>query len=140
LVALIVLLIFFIVPQVHAQDYCANIIFRIVPPIPAMQNGRLLDARERFELSARHVEVYDKVNNLLSDYLQLRMEIEEKGNYFNWQWKRVDAGIEYKRDIWKEQIKEYLPVKAKMNAIEKQLSALGITQKELDLCYKSLRY
>jgi hypothetical protein len=140
LVILIVLLILFIAPQVQAQDYCSNIIFRIVPPIPAMQNGRLLDARERFELSARHVEVYDKVNNLLSDYLQLRMEIEEKGNYFNWQWKRVDAGIEYKRDIWKEQIKEYLPVKAKMNAIEKQLSALGITQKELDLCYKSLRY
>ena len=139
MVVFIALLIFFIVPQVHAQDICSNIIFRIVPPIPAMQNGRLLDARERFELSARYVEVYNKVSNLLSDYLQLKMEIEEKGGYFNWQWKRVDAGIEYKREIWKEQIKEYLPVKAKMNAIEKQLSALGITQKELDLCYKSLR-
>jgi hypothetical protein len=138
-VVVIALLIFFIAPQVQAQDYCTNIILQLVKPIPAMQDGRLLDARERFEFSARYIEAYNKVSNLLTEYLQLRQEVEEKGGYFGWQWKRVDAGIEYKREIWKEQIRDYLPTKTKMKALEKQLTSLGVTQKELDLCYKSLR-
>ncbi|MEN2985495.1 MAG: hypothetical protein ABDH16_02375 [Thermodesulfovibrionaceae bacterium] len=134
MVVLIFILIF--ASSCFAQDVCGDLVIKVVKPVPAMVDGKLLDAKEKFEYATKYIDTVSKVTKLLGEYLQLRKEIDEKGAYYGWQWKRVEAGVEYKRDIWKEYIKDYTVLKAQFKNIERQLISLGITQQELDLCYK----
>lgn len=79
-----------------------------------------------------------KLSNILGQYIQLRRQAEEIGVYLSWQWQRVSAGIEYKKDIWKQQIDLNKQV-SELRNIETQLILLGITPTDLDLCYQTRR-
>lgn len=132
----ILLIVLLFASNCFAQDVCSDIVVKVVKPVPAMVDGKLLDAKEKFEYATKYVDAVTKITKLLGEYLQLRKDIDEKGTYYSWQWKRVEAGIEYKREIWKDYIKDYSVLKAQLKNIERQLTSLGISQQELDLCYK----
>ena len=55
--------------------------------------------------------------------------------YLQWQWQRVEEGIEYRKDIWKEEIK-LKQIEGELKALTSLLIASGIPQKLLDQCYK----
>jgi len=95
----------------------------------------LYDARERYELQQKHIKNLDYARRLLADYLALRYEVEEMKKYISWQWQRVKAGIEYRKDIWKEHIK-LKQKQGSLHALELLLISAGITKKQINLCYK----
>lgn len=134
MVILLIVLIF--ISNCYAQDTCSDLVLKVVKPIPAMVNGKYLDAREKHELAMKYNEALTKVAKLVGDYIQIRKELDEKGAYYHWQWKRVEEGIEYKREVWRDYIKDYSVLRAHLRNIERQLTSLGISQQELDLCYK----
>jgi hypothetical protein len=98
-------------------------------------NYRLLDKRERLERQKEYIKSLNYASNTLSKYLMLRKEIEEKEKFLKWQWERVEYGIEYKRDIWEEQIKLEIK-KAQLKAMHNYFIAIGISKKLLDKCYR----
>ncbi len=73
---------------------------------------------------------------MLSEYLSLRHEVEEKRQYIKWMWKRVEAGIEYRRDVWKEEIR-LKQREGELKALTALLLSAGISKKLLDACYES---
>jgi hypothetical protein len=64
----------------------------------------LLDTRELYERQLRHLANLQNAQVMLSQYLALRSEVEELRNFLYWMNLRVDYGIEYKRDVWREEI------------------------------------
>jgi hypothetical protein len=64
----------------------------------------LLDTRELYERQLRHIANLQNAQAILSQYLALRSEVEELRKFLNWMNLRVEFGIEYKRDVWKEEI------------------------------------
>jgi hypothetical protein len=96
----------------------------------------LLDTRELYERQLRHLSNLQNAQALLSQYLSLRAETEELSNFLSWMNARVELGIEYKRDVWREEIilKQKL---ATLKAIESFFHTFGITKKELDECFYS---
>jgi len=96
----------------------------------------LLDTRELYERQLRHLSNLQNAQALLSQYLSLRAETEEMSNFLAWMNARVELGIEYKRDVWREEIilrqKEAL-----LKSLESFFNAYGITKKELDECFYS---
>ncbi|MEM2947140.1 MAG: hypothetical protein QXN96_02745 [Candidatus Bathyarchaeia archaeon] len=123
-------------------DPCQDIINRLVKPPPAIaildtrQGYRLIDPKERYEIISKYQQDIKQISELLGKYIALRKQTEEINAYLNWQWQRVSAGMEYKKDIWKEQIREN-QTRAELKNVERQLLLLGATPKELDLCYTS---
>ncbi|MEM0370866.1 MAG: hypothetical protein QXE80_09250 [Pyrobaculum sp.] len=125
-------------------DPCQDLINRLVKPPPAIaildtpRGYRLLDPKERYEILKTYRQDIRQISELLGKYISLRKQTEEINAYLSWQWQRVNAGVEYKKDIWKEQIREN-QTRAELKNIERQLLLLGATPKELDLCYKTAR-
>lgn len=113
-------------------DICQSIISRFLYPVPAVA-----DNKEALDFQKRNIDIVDRVSKYLEDYITTRRELENKSQYINWQWQRVEAGIEYKKDIWKEDI-GVKKLSAKLRAIILRLQSLGVSQKELDACYRSL--
>lgn len=125
-------------------DPCQDLINRLVQPPPAIailetrQGYRLIDPKERYEIIKTYRQDLKQISELLGKYISLRKQTEEINSYLSWQWQRVNAGVEYKKDIWKEEIREN-QTRAELKNIERQLLLLGATPKELDLCYKTTR-
>jgi hypothetical protein len=95
----------------------------------------LLDTRELYERQLRHIANLQNAQAILSQYLALRSEVEELRKFLNWMNLRVEFGIEYKRDVWKEEI-VLRQKEAQLKALESFFYAYGITREELDRCYK----
>jgi hypothetical protein len=95
----------------------------------------LLDTRELYERQLRHLSNLQNAQAILSQYLNLRTEIEELRNFLYWMNLRVEFGIEYKRDVWREEI-VLKQKEAVLKALESFFYAYGITKEELDRCYK----
>lgn len=125
-------------------DPCQDLINRLVKPPPAIaildtrQGYRLIDPKERYEILKTYRQDIRQISELLGKYISLRKQTEEINSYLSWQWERVKAGVEYKKDIWKEQIREN-QTRAELKNMERQLFLLGATPKELDLCYKTAK-
>ncbi len=125
-------------------DPCQDLINRLVQPPPAIaiidtrQGYRLIDPKERYETLKTYRQDIKQITELLGKYISLRKQTEEINSYLSWQWERVKAGVEYKKDIWKEQIREN-QTRAELKNIERQLLLLGATPQDLDLCYKTAR-
>jgi hypothetical protein len=96
----------------------------------------LLDTRELYERQLRHLSNLQNAQALLSQYLSLRTEVEELKDFLNWLNVRVEFGIEYKRDVWREEI-ILKQREALLKALESFFNAYGITKKELDECFYS---
>lgn len=95
----------------------------------------LLDTRELYERKLRHLASLQNAQNLLSQYLALRTEVEELRKFLNWMKLRVEYGIEYKKDVWQQEI-GLRQREAALKALESFFFAYGITREELDRCYK----
>ena len=95
----------------------------------------LIDKRETWELKKEYLRALQRAKDLLSEYLSLRQQVEEEGKYYSWQWQRVVAGIEYKKEIWKNYI-QHLQKISQLKAVESTLRASGISKKTLDACYR----
>jgi len=96
----------------------------------------ILDKREELELKEKYLTNLREAHSLLKEYLALRYEIEEMEKFLKWQWLRVDAGIEYRKDVWQLQISLF-EKKGKLKALTKIFIASGISEKLLDECFKS---
>jgi hypothetical protein len=95
----------------------------------------LLDTRELYERQLRHIANLQNAQAILSQYLALRSEVEELKGFLNWMKIRVEFGIEYKRDVWQEEI-VLKQKEGSLKALESFFFAYGITREELDRCYK----
>jgi hypothetical protein len=95
----------------------------------------LLDTREQYERQLRHIANLQNAQAILSNYLALRSEVEELRNFLYWMNLRVEYGIEYRRDVWREEI-VLKQKEGSLKALESFFFAYGITKKELDECYK----
>jgi hypothetical protein len=95
----------------------------------------LLDTRELYERQLRHIANLQNAQALLSQYLSLRTEVEELRNFLYWMNLRVEFGIEYKKDVWQQEI-VLRQKEATLKALESFFFAYGITREELDRCYK----
>jgi hypothetical protein len=95
----------------------------------------LLDTRELYERQLRHITALQNAQVILSQYLNLRTEVEELRSFLNWMNLRVEFGIEYKKDVWRQEI-ELRQKEALLKALESFFFAYGITREELDRCYK----
>ena len=95
----------------------------------------LYDPKEKFQLQKEYLQSLNFARKLLADYLSLRYEVEEMKKYIKWQWKRVQAGIEYRKDIWKEQI-QLKQKQGQLQALKTLLISAGVKEKELEKCYK----
>jgi hypothetical protein len=96
----------------------------------------ILDTRELYERQLRHLSNLQNAQNLLSQYLSLRTETEELSNFLAWMNARVELGIEYKRDVWQQEI-VLRQKEALLKSLESFFHAYGITKKELDECFYS---
>ena len=123
---------------------CQELITKVIKPPPAIrilnQQGdfQLLDPKETYELQRQYIQEILRLTDLLGRYIQLRRESEEIAEYLQWQWRRVEAGIEYKKDIWRQQIDLNRNI-TELKNIELQLFLLGVSPYDLDRCYKSKR-
>jgi hypothetical protein len=97
-------------------------------------NYDLLDKRERLERRQKYLRNMQYASNLLGKFLSLKAQVEEEEKYLKWQWKRVEEGIEYQRDIWEKQIR-HKQKKAQLKAMYNYFMAIGISKKLLDKCY-----
>jgi hypothetical protein len=95
----------------------------------------LLDTRELYERQLRHIANLQNAQAILSQYLSLRTEVEELRNFLYWMKLRVEFGIEYKKDVWQQEI-VLKQKEAVLKALESFFYAYGITREELDRCYK----
>jgi hypothetical protein len=95
----------------------------------------LLDTRELYERQLRHIANLQNAQAILSNYLALRTEVEELRSFLYWMNLRVEFGIEYKRDVWQQEI-VLKQKEALLKALESFFFAYGITREELDRCYK----
>jgi len=95
----------------------------------------LLDTRELYERQLRHIANLQNAQAILSQYLSLRTEVEELRNFLYWMNLRVEFGIEYKKDVWQQEI-VLKQKEAVLKALESFFYAYGITREELDRCYK----
>jgi hypothetical protein len=95
----------------------------------------LLDTRELYERQLRHLSNLQNAQAILSQYLNLRTEVEELRKFLNWMNLRVEYGIEYKKDVWEKEI-AFKQKEAVLKALESFFYAYGITKEELDRCYK----
>ena len=95
----------------------------------------LLDKRETWELKRDYLRALQRAKDLLSEYLSLREQVEEEEKYYSWQWQRVVAGIEYKKEIWKNYI-QHLTKVSQLKAVESALLSSGIQKKTLEACYR----
>jgi len=95
----------------------------------------LLDTRELYERQLRHISNLQNAQAILSQYLNLRTEIEELRKFLNWMNLRVEFGIEYKKDVWQQEI-VLKQKEAVLKALESFFYAYGITREELERCYK----
>ena len=95
----------------------------------------LLDTRELYERQLRHLANLQGAQNILSQYLNLRTEVEELRKFLNWMNLRVEYGIEYKKDVWQQE-KALKQKEAVLKSLESFFYAYGITREELDKCYK----
>ena len=98
----------------------------------------LYDAREKWELKRKYLLALKDAKELLKEYLSVRSKVEEMKKYLSWQWKRVEAGIEYRRDIWQQEI-QYKQEKGHLKAITAVLMSAGINKSLLDSCYQTLK-
>jgi len=138
------LLLVFAYPFTFAFTSCFELIQKLTNPPPAIQiiqkNGKLnyelIDPRERQTLITNYRKETEKIYELLTEYITKRKELEEIERYLSWQWKRVEIGIEYRKDIWKEQI-QHNKERQKLKSIELQLLLYGATQEDLERCYQS---
>jgi len=96
----------------------------------------LLDTREQYERQLRHISNLQNAQNLLSQYLALRSEVEELRNFLYWMNIRVEFGIEYKKEVWQQEI-ALKQKEGSLKALESFFYAYGITKEELDRCYKN---
>jgi len=94
----------------------------------------LIDTRERFERKKELLSAVKSAENLLDDYLETRTEVNYLNHYLAWQWKRVDVGIEYRKDIWQQEI-DLKKKQAKLKSLIAQFKALGVPEELLDKCY-----
>jgi hypothetical protein len=95
----------------------------------------LLDTRELYERQLRHLANLQNAQAVLSNYLALRTEVEELRKFLNWMNLRVEYGIEYKKDVWQQEI-GLRQKEALLKALESFFFAYRITREELDRCYK----
>jgi len=95
----------------------------------------LYDARERWEMKKEYIRALDFARRILANYLKLRYEVEEMKKYISWQWQRVEEGIEYRKDIWKEEIK-LKQKEGELKALTALLLASGVSKELLDRCYE----
>jgi hypothetical protein len=122
-------------------DPCQDIVFKIVKPPPAVKlllegrNTYYVDAKERQELLSQFRRDSQQVVELISKYIETRRRVEEIKKYLSWQWGRVEVGVEYKKDIWRQQI-ELTAHEQELKGIERQLLLLGATKRDLEACYK----
>ena len=100
-------------------------------------NIPLLDPKEKYQLLKERLRNIQYAYRTINQYLTLKAKVEEEEKYIKWQWERVKAGIEYKKDIWEKQIK-YKQDLAQLKAIEIYFTALGISKNTLENCYKSI--
>ncbi len=125
-------------------NYCQQIVIKISKPPPAIRilneqgDYALLDPKEKAQLQKEYIDTIQKITDIIGQYIQLRKQTEEIKEYLRWQWKRVEAGIEYKKDIWKQQI-ELNKITTQLKNIEKQLQIYGITKQEIEQCYKETK-
>jgi len=95
----------------------------------------IYDTREKLERQKEYLKSLNFARRLIADYIKLRYEVEEMKKYIAWQWQRVEAGIEYRKHIWKEEIK-LKQKKGELKALTSLLIASGIPKNLLDKCYK----
>jgi hypothetical protein len=95
----------------------------------------LLDTRELYERQLRHLASLQNAQAILSNYLALRTEVEELRKFLHWMNLRVEYGIEYKKDVWQQEI-VLKQKEAALKALESFFFAYGITREELDRCYR----
>ena len=95
----------------------------------------LYDPRERWKVQKEYLRALDFARRLIADYIKLRYEVEEMKKYLAWQWRRVEEGIEYRKDIWREEIR-LKQIEGELKALTALLIASGIPQDLLDKCYK----
>ncbi len=95
----------------------------------------LYDPREKWEMKKEYLRALDFARRILANYLKLRYEVEEMKKYLTWQWQRVQEGIEYRKDVWKEEI-QLKQKQGQLKALEVLLTSSGITKKELRECYE----
>ena len=95
----------------------------------------LLDPRERLERQREYVRALDFARRLLADYLKLRYEVEEMKRFVQWQWARVEAGIEYRKDVWKEEV-ALKQKEGELKALTALLLSAGIPKELLQRCYE----
>ncbi len=96
----------------------------------------LYDPREKWQMKKEHIRALDFARRLLAQYLALKYEVEEMKKYLTWQWKRVQAGIEYRKDVWKEEI-TLKQKQGELKALTALLMSAGIKEKDLRKCYES---
>ncbi len=100
-------------------------------------NIPLLDKKEQLQVLKENLRNLQYAYKTLNQYLTLKAKVEEQKKYLKWQLKRVEAGIEYKKDIWKEEIK-YKQDLAHLKTLEIYFQTLGISRKILESCYKHI--
>lgn len=131
-------------PLIAFADPCNDIVHKVIKPPPAVrmldspQSYALIDAKERYELMKAYRQDIQKLSELLGKYIQLRKYTEETNAFLGWKWKRVEVGIEYKKDVWKEQI-EQRKITTELLNIQRQLLMLGVSPADLEACYKASR-
>ena len=94
----------------------------------------LLDQRERIDRLKDYLSRLNNARKLLSDYLTLRREIEAWEKYLLWRKKRVCAGVEYLKDLWRDSI-DIEVKKEELKVLETEFCSLGIPHGWLDKCY-----
>ena len=87
-------------------------------------------------MKKEYLRALNFARKLLADYLKLRYEVEEMKKFMMWMWKRVDAGIEYRKEVWKKEI-QLKQKEGELKALTALLISAGITKEELNECYKS---
>jgi len=96
----------------------------------------LIDQKEELERLKDYQQRLSTARELLSNYLTLRREIEAWEKYLLWRKKRVCAGVEYLKDLWRDNIDIEIK-KEELKALEVELCALGIPKEWLNSCYKA---
>jgi hypothetical protein len=96
----------------------------------------IIDQKEELERLKDYLNRLNSARELLSNYLTLRREVEAWEKYLLWRKKRVCAGVEYLKDLWRNNIDIEIK-KEELKALEVQLCVLGVPKCWLDRCYFS---
>jgi len=94
----------------------------------------IIDRAEEYRRKIQRYKDLSTAQRTLSQYLELRQEVEDGQKILEWKYKRVKAGVEYLKNVLPEE-KELNIKKQRLKTLEEYLT-MFVSKEQLDRCYK----